>query len=154
MLVIGLCAGAASGVALAQSSGPTTAPQSAHAAALSFETRVLAVCPGVETQLAEALGPAQARNGAQGNAVVTFRLNGKVIDDVVQVAGPQIYRSELRRAVRHLQCDNGQDSKTYALQVSFMDADGSAPTKHLTLAAITPLSGVDAAALRRSRTAD
>lgn len=153
-LLLGLCAGGAWGVAQAQTLDTTIAPPAIGAAAAPMETRVLAVCPGLEAQLAEALGPLQARTGTEGNVVVTFRLHGTVIDDVVQRQGPWVYRSEVRRAVRRLHCDNGQNNKTYALQVSFVDAASDTSTNRVALATSTQLTEVDAAALRRGRTAD
>ncbi len=47
-----------------------------------------------------------------------------------------------------------QNNKTYALQVSFVDAASDTSTGPVALATSTQLTEVDAAALRRGRTAD
>lgn len=125
--LLGLCVAAAFSVAHAAPADASRAP-GAQAGTPGLDTQVKAVCPQIEAQLAETLGKSQARYRDVGTAVVSFRLNGTVIEDVRQYGGPVVYRSDLRRAVRHLSCDNGSNSKTYVMKVAFTDGSASAST--------------------------
>lgn len=126
--LLGLCAGAAMGLAHAAPNDSARWPPAPNAGAPAPDTQVKAVCPQLETQLSEALGLAQARHRDEGTTLVSFRLNGRVIDEIRQRGGPAAYRSELRRAVRRLSCDNGGTDKIYVMQVTFVDRPANADT--------------------------
>lgn len=126
--LLGLCAGAAVGLAHTAPVEPGPWTSGADAGTSRPDTHVKAVCPQVEAQLTEALGLAQARHRDEGTTLVSFRLNGRVIDEIRQRGGPAAYRSELRRAVRRLSCDNGGIDRTYVMQVTFVDRPASADT--------------------------
>lgn len=92
------------------------------------ETSVKTACPKIEAELSEALSLSQARHRDEGTTLVSFRLQGTVIDEIRQRGGPAVYRGDLRRAVRRLSCNNGGLDKTYVMQVAFVESPASAAT--------------------------
>lgn len=150
--LLGLCAGAAVGLAHAAPTDSGRWTPGPDAGTHSPDTQVKAVCPQLEAQLSEALGLAQARHRDEGTTLVSFRLNGRVIDEIRQRGGPTVYRSELRRAVRRLSCDNGGIDRTYVMQVTFVDSPTNADTTTQAAAASPPtmrVSAVDIIAAQR-----
>ncbi|WP_279755889.1 hypothetical protein [Mitsuaria sp. GD03876] len=82
-------------------------------------TDVRATCPDIERTLGARLGKAQFIEGIEGVSTVSFRLNGSTITEARQNRGPRVYDTEVRRAVRSLQCQGPARDTLYVMQISF-----------------------------------
>jgi hypothetical protein len=82
-------------------------------------TDVRASCPGIDQALGEKLARAQYLHGIEGVSTVSFRLNGNTVSEVAQAKGPWVYRRDVLRAVRELQCQGVARDTLYVMQLSF-----------------------------------
>ncbi|MET0207802.1 MAG: hypothetical protein ABW220_02100 [Burkholderiaceae bacterium] len=91
-----------------------------------IHTNVRATCPGIADKIGDALARKQFREGKEGVTTVSFRLSGSEMSDVTQRGGPRVYRSEVYRAMRNLECRTDGSDQLYVMQISFSNAPAAA----------------------------
>lgn len=109
----------ATGGVLAQS----TAQQIEVRGQLPLRTDVQALCPGIETELPDALARTAQELALPALIDVRFELQGSRVGAVQVGPGPRAYQRMVQRSVRGLQCDSGDASQahTVALRLRFVD---------------------------------
>jgi len=81
-----------------------------------------AVCPAFEADMLKALSRVAMQYREPGLLDVSFEIDGRHIDEVTVAGGPFGYRRATQRAVRSLECDNGNAGRqAVRLQVVFKD---------------------------------